>query len=849
MMTMLSPGAASDPRPEMSYVFEYDPGFVTAGGGGVTSAANQRGTAGAATATSPAGPDIVAAAVNGQPVFDFDGTASEALAVQGALSLFASQEAIGGHFMIESGALGGVNHPVLTIYHANGVAMVTVTLVGVGDTRKLRVGSRRLASDASQNVDTDVPVTSGEQTAVVWSIDFMTGSYFIKIGDVEKTTIVVQPGAVPGWVSGVGTTPSGNASTAPVIGRLSGAPATYWLGRVAAFVGLPTAPQIETIHLALQAQYATPLRQFVILEEPFHSRARGYRIQTATVTVSIASPGVVAWANHAFVGGEPMVLTTTGTLLTGLTAGTRYYVRGVVAGVSFQLAATVGGAAIVTSGSQSGVHTATRVFDYTATKKYPGVGGDLAVEARLIDSCSGGETLAPAAVGTTSGSTLTFHRVVPVGSHNIQVRVPGESDRAAVTGVTRTGIGRRILFMCHSLMQQWVSKVGPSTIGFPIPLPTPATNIINQCRRHSHADKGWHAPQSRIVDGALGAGTNEPYAFPTNEGSGGNGLAVFSYALQLAIGEPIFCCHYGWGGTSSYHWLPDLPGVLPVSSTYPGDPGFAWNNMRAAIEADDGPGWDFDAMVFAIGAAEVRDALLAGATTPAEYKANILAVRNKVRVLSNNPTMPLYVLPYGKSTLTATTDAMADAFREAVFELIDAGDVKLAYAEYDQPMSDNLHYAPATYERFAYRFARTMAREFKPGSIANSAQGPYLSGCVATAGTNTAVWSFTHNGGTRCKDKNASASGTTFPFTLLVDGVARTITSSALSGDAADNTLTTVFSGDPLVAGRPIKLHPSPGIKGYAGASQTNWIVDDYIPTGDTVGVVLQPRPYTHTVP
>jgi hypothetical protein len=55
--------------------------------------------------------------------------------------------------------------------------------------------------------------------------------------------------------------------------------------------------------------------------------------------------------------GTPITFTTTGALPTGLAVGTIYYVLAPLTD-SFNLAATVGGAAINTSGSQSGVHTA-----------------------------------------------------------------------------------------------------------------------------------------------------------------------------------------------------------------------------------------------------------------------------------------------------------------------------------------------------------------------------------------------------------------------------------------------------------------------------------------------------------
>jgi hypothetical protein len=79
---------------------------------------------------------------------------------------------------------------------------------------------------------------------------------------------------------------------------------------------------------------------------------------SATVTVSIASPAVVTYNNHGFLAGQPFQFTTTGTLPTGVSAGTTYYVlsTGLTAN-SFLFSNTRGGTAINAGGSQSGTHT------------------------------------------------------------------------------------------------------------------------------------------------------------------------------------------------------------------------------------------------------------------------------------------------------------------------------------------------------------------------------------------------------------------------------------------------------------------------------------------------------------
>lgn len=80
----------------------------------------------------------------------------------------------------------------------------------------------------------------------------------------------------------------------------------------------------------------------------------------ATVTMTIAAPGVISWPGHTLSANDPVQFTSTGVLPTGFVTATNYYVVGasIVAGVSFQLSATPGGAAITTTGAQSGIHTA-----------------------------------------------------------------------------------------------------------------------------------------------------------------------------------------------------------------------------------------------------------------------------------------------------------------------------------------------------------------------------------------------------------------------------------------------------------------------------------------------------------
>ncbi len=80
-----------------------------------------------------------------------------------------------------------------------------------------------------------------------------------------------------------------------------------------------------------------------------------------TAGLTIATPGVFTGSDMGGLAeADPFVLATTGALPTGLTPGTTYYVKNLVAATqSFSAAATAGGSAIATTGTQSGIITVT----------------------------------------------------------------------------------------------------------------------------------------------------------------------------------------------------------------------------------------------------------------------------------------------------------------------------------------------------------------------------------------------------------------------------------------------------------------------------------------------------------
>ena len=90
---------------------------------------------------------------------------------------------------------------------------------------------------------------------------------------------------------------------------------------------------------------------------PIYYWDANYGVSPSTFTVTIATPAVVT-ATVTLANGSPVILTSSGypsALPTGLTSGTTYYVINST-GSTFNLSATVGGAAINTTGTQSGTH-------------------------------------------------------------------------------------------------------------------------------------------------------------------------------------------------------------------------------------------------------------------------------------------------------------------------------------------------------------------------------------------------------------------------------------------------------------------------------------------------------------
>ncbi|CAB5223748.1 hypothetical protein UFOVP393_7 [uncultured Caudovirales phage] len=179
----------------------------------------------------------------------------------------------------------------------------------------------------------------------------LSGEY--KITTLSPTTYQVTASNVAtstatggGTVYAVYQIPSGAEFSVPITGWGAGA----W-GAGPWGIGQTTATQVR---LWSQANFGSDLLFAPKGGALYYWRAN-VGIQPSSVTISIASPAVLV-GSLTLAENTAIILQTNGALPTGLLVGTTYYVKNVV-GTTFNLSLTPGGAAINTTGTQSGTHS------------------------------------------------------------------------------------------------------------------------------------------------------------------------------------------------------------------------------------------------------------------------------------------------------------------------------------------------------------------------------------------------------------------------------------------------------------------------------------------------------------
>jgi len=171
-------------------------------------------------------------------------------------------------------------------------------------------------------------------------------------------------------------------------------------------------------------------------------------VVSSVVTITIASPAQVTWTGNNLQNGDPIIFTTTGSLPTGISTGTKYYVRN-KSGNVFNLGTSPGptGATLNTSGTQSGTHTATNapwegtaIGNGTTTFTLPDFRGYF---PRGIDSVNARDTARSFGVSQTDAFQDHTHQYntnqAPFGTASGAQNTPGLSTAVTTTSGAASG--------------------------------------------------------------------------------------------------------------------------------------------------------------------------------------------------------------------------------------------------------------------------------------------------------------------------------------------------------------------------------------------------------------------------
>lgn len=234
---------------------------------------------------------------------------------------------------------------------------------------------------------------------------------------------------------------------------------------------------------------------------------------TQTVTISIATPGVITF-NNPLPNGTAVTLSTTGALPTGLTAGTTYYVVNATS-TTCNLALTIGGAGITTSGSQSGVQSLVSATGTGAIATQVVVSGNAVTSVSLPTSAgavvNGSITTAGTSYLPASGTTTYLNVPLTGGSGFQAVATSVTVTNGAVTAVVLPATGAGAGYVVGNTLSASNTFLGGSGSGFVYTV----SAISSYGTGYSYGDVLF-APNTNI--GASGSGFSTPVTLLSSGG-------------------------------------------------------------------------------------------------------------------------------------------------------------------------------------------------------------------------------------------------------------------------------------------------------------------------------------------
>ncbi len=302
------------------------------------------------------------------------------------------------------------------------------------------------------------------------------------------TNKTISGGAISSTTTGTTQSPGTNNTTLAT---------TAYADAAAAAGGVPVASTLPFAGVSAPTGYLFANGQAV--SRTTYSALFAALTSSSTVTITIASPGVVTWNSHGLSAGAPVVFSTTGALPAGLTAGTTYYVRDEAAN-TFSVSATAGGAAINTSGSQSGTQTARYVpfgngdgsttFNVPDLRGRAGFGvdnmGGVAFASRLGSNSSVGGFSGLATLGVAGGDQTHVQTVAELAPHT------HASAGGLVGGIDVGGTGA---YLSAGLPNNGTSGSAGSGSPFNITPPALVLNYIIKHRRRPPARRNQRPTQ------------------------------------------------------------------------------------------------------------------------------------------------------------------------------------------------------------------------------------------------------------------------------------------------------------------------------------------------------------------
>lgn len=262
-------------------------------------------------------------------------------------------------------AAPGINDAIAA-FNLNDVRDTSTSSVAIGSGSKSFTvsGGKSFAGGMWLVLADDAAPSTNSMVGQVTSYDSGTGALVVNV----PTNGVFGSGTKTAWTISLTAAPSSAISAA-----MTPVAAAATLAAARTELDVPSNAQMTSAIGAIQTMPPGAIAPFAMSKAPTgwlkadgtavsrttYASLFAALVESAVVTMTIASPGVVTWTAHGRSANDPVKFSTTGALPTGFVAGTTYYVVGAsITTNTFQLSATAGGTAINTTGTQSGVHTA-----------------------------------------------------------------------------------------------------------------------------------------------------------------------------------------------------------------------------------------------------------------------------------------------------------------------------------------------------------------------------------------------------------------------------------------------------------------------------------------------------------